>query len=304
MYPWRRAIVCLSILFFGFSPVIAGPVKENKEPPLREDIGTVFVRVTVSDPMNRYVTRLKKENFKITEDRVEQEILYFEQRTAPASVGIILDTSPSMKKYMNANKVMATLARFMENSKLKGEYLLITLNQKIILEKDFNQQVPSVQDNAAFQEHGGHTAFYDAVYLGLNRVMKGINDTKALILITDGEDNSSQYPRSEVVEYAKESDVQIYGIVGQGEYNDGLVGIQKIVSITGGRAFFLKNFEDLDYWLDLIIKGLSDQYILGYKPTNPVHDGTWRRIKIELDPPKKSPKLKVHSREGYYAPKN
>ena len=294
-------IFFLTFAFLGF----AAQKPERKKPPLfKVGVETVFVKVSVSDPLNRYVTGLEKEHFKIFEDNVEQEIVHFEQQEAPISVGIIFDISGSMKTNANIQKAKSSIARFLESGNPKDEYLLITFNEQTKLVRDFSQSASSLQNDVVFQKPGGDTALYDAVYMGLSYVREGINDKKALILITDGEDNSSRYSPSEVREFAKESDVQIYAIGELGEYGYGLSVIEKIVSITGGRAFFPNNFSELDYYIDLIHAELRNQYVLGYRPSNQVHDGKWRRIKVKLDAPKGLPKLSVNAREGYYAPKD
>jgi Ca-activated chloride channel family protein len=144
---------------------------------------------------------------------------------------------------------------------------------------------------------------FDAVYLGLDQANSAKNEKKALILITDGEDNSSRYSLSEVREAAKEADVQIYAVGQQGTLGYGRSLIQGIVTLTGGRAFFPNSFNELDYYIDLIHSELRSQYVVGYNPTNKNHDGKWRKIQVKLDPPPGLPKLIVHAKEGYYAPK-
>jgi len=267
------------------------------------DVETVFVKVSVSDPLNRYVTGLDKEHFQVFEDKVEQEINYFDQQAAPISVGIIFDISGSMKENANIKKAKGAIAKFLEYGNPKDEYLLITFNQTTRLVRDFGQKVSTLQNDIVFQKPGGNTSLYDAVYMGLSYVMEGANEKKALILITDGEDNSSRYSPKEIREFAKESSVQIYSIGQLGDLGYGMSIIRDIVGITGGRAFFPGNFNELDYYIDLIHAELRNQYVLGYRPTNQVHDGKWRRIQVKLDAPKGLPKLKVHAREGYYAPK-
>jgi Ca-activated chloride channel family protein len=123
------------------------------------------------------------------------------------------------------------------------------------------------------------------------------------ILITDGEDNSSRYSSSEVREFAKESDAQIYAIGEPGNLGYGPGEIQAIVHLTGGRAFFPNSLSSLDYYIDLIHAELRSQYVLGYVPKNRDHDGKWRKIRIKLDQIKGLPKLMVRAREGYYSSK-
>jgi len=129
------------------------------------------------------------------------------------------------------------------------------------------------------------------------------NDRKALILVTDGEDNSSRYTFSEVRDLATESNAQIYAIGLAGRLGYGRGVIYNIVSLTGGRDFFPGGFGDLGEGIDRIHAELHNQYVLGYNPSNKVHDGKWRKITINLDPPAGLPKLIVHAKEGYFAAK-
>jgi Ca-activated chloride channel family protein len=276
---------------------------KNRRPLFRVGVETVFLKVSVTDSLNRYVTGLEKEHFKVYEDKIEQSISYFGQQSAPISVGIILDVSNSMKDNNNLKKSKNALSRFLESENSDDESFLITFNDKALLAQSFTSNGGSIQNMAAFQKARGSTALYDAVYMGLDQVKRGKNDKKALIVITDGEDNSSRYSLKEVREFAKEADVQIYGIGVQGNIGYGNDALKNIVNITGGRAFFPTNFNDLDYYIDLIHTELRNQYLLGYEPTNKLHDGKWRRISVKLDAPEGFPKLAIHAREGYYAPK-
>jgi Ca-activated chloride channel homolog len=294
-------ISSLASITFG----IYGQEKKTTQRPLfKVDVETVFVKVSVTDPLNRYVTGLAKEHFKVFEDKVEQEIIHFSQQSAPISVGLIFDVSGSMKDNDNIRKAKSAIARFLQTDNEGDESFLITFNHNATLMHDFTDQSTSLQSDVAIQKPGGRTAIYDAVYMGLDKIKRGKNEKKALILITDGEDNSSRYSAVEVREFAKESNVQIYGIGEEGKLGYGASIIQNIINITGGRGFFPNNFNELDYYIDLIHAELRNQYVLGYRPTNQTHDGKWRRITVKLDAPQGLPKLLVHAREGYYAPRN
>jgi len=299
----KRTSLLFVFLIFCCGLHLAGQDRKPQSTPLfKVDVETVFVKIAVSDPLNRYVTGLEKEHFRVFEDKIEQEIVHFDQQSAPISVGIIFDISGSMKDNANIKKAKSAIAKFLEFGNPEDEYLLITFNQKTKLVRDFSQQVSTLQNDIVFQKPGGNTSLYDAVYMGLSYVMEGTNEKKALILITDGQDNSSRYSSREVREFAKESSVQIYSIGQLGELGYGMSIIRDLVNITGGRAFFPNNFNELDYYIDLIHAELRNQYVLGYRPTNQNHDGKWRRIKVQLEAPRGLPDLKVRAREGYYAP--
>jgi Ca-activated chloride channel family protein len=278
--------------------------KPSERPTFRVGVETVFVKVSVTDPLNRYVTGLEKEHFKVFEDRVEQQLVHFTQESAAISVGIIFDVSGSMKDNNNIGSAKSAIIRFLQSGNPEDEYFLVTFNQKTTLVQSFTRESTTIQNEVAFKAPGGRTALYDAVYMGLDQIKGAKNEKKALILITDGEDNSSRYSATEVREFAKESDVQIYGIGEEGKLGYGRSEIHNIVSITGGRDFYPNNFNELDYYIDLIHAELRNQYVLGYVPTNKTHDGKWRRIRVKLEPPAGLPRLIVNAKEGYYAPKS
>lgn len=295
--------IILAALWVCSVTLTAQSKKTSSPPVFKVDVETVFVKVSVTDPLNRYVTGLEKEHFKIYEDNVEQTVTYFSQQAAPISAGLIFDVSASMKDNNNIRKAKNAIARFLESGNAEDENFLITFNNKTNLAQDFTDQSTSIQNDAAFQKPGGTTALYDAVYMGLNKIKEGRREKKALIIITDGEDNSSRYSSGEIREFAKELDVQVYAIGEEGTLGTGRYEIQNIVNLTGGRAFFPNNFSELDYYIDLIHAELRSQYVLGYNPTNKAHDGKWRRIKVKLDAPQGLPRLIVKAKEGYNAPK-
>jgi len=304
----KRNMQLKSWLILGLSGVIAFSLKAQSQKPatppvFKVDVEMVFVKVSVTDPLNRYVTGLENEHFKVYEDNIEQTVSHFNQEAAPISAGIVFDVSASMKDNNNIRKAKNAITRFLQSGNPVDEYFLITFNNKTNLALSFTDQSSSLESEAAFQKAGGTTALYDAVYMGLDQIKRGAHEKKALIVISDGEDNSSRYTSAEIREFAKEMDVQVYAIGQIGPLGTGSSELQRIVNISGGRAFFPNNFNELDYYIDLIHAELRSQYVLGYMPTNKAHDGKWRRIRIKLDAPQGLPKLILHAREGYYAPK-
>lgn len=302
MSPRLRFSVCWAILFVCSVLGLYGQNEEGKNPAPKAARETVFLKVSVSDPLNRYASGLKKEHFKVFEDKAEQEIVFFEQKAAPISIGIILDTSSSMKEDEYKEQANKAILQLLKSANTQDESFLILFNKTTRLIENLSQQSFSLDDDRAFQS-GGNTALYDAIYLGLSQIGRCNNDSKALILITDGEDNSSTYSSKDVLEFAKQSNTQIYSIGHLEDLGHGMAIIREMVRATGGRAFFPGNLGELYYYINLIQFELRSQCVLGYKPTNQSSDGKWRRIKVELNPPKRFPKLKVHVREGYYGPK-
>lgn len=277
------------------------PEQQNEAPPrFSVKVPTVVVRVSVTDPLDRYVVGLQNIHFQVFENKIEQPITIFSNDADSISVGIILDTSGSMGDNMLSART--SVNRFLSQGSPEDEYLLIGFNNRTVLLQDFTSNSRNIINEASFAAPGGETALFDALYLGLEKIKESKNRKKALIVITDGENNASRYTFREVKEFARESDVQIYIIGERGEQGFGRNLISEIVSLTGGRAFFPHNFKQLDYYIDLIHTELRNQYILGYIPLDQEFDGEWRELKVVLNPPEGMPKLSLRAREGYYSP--
>jgi Ca-activated chloride channel homolog len=294
----------ITVFLLCFVPHLNGQDKNSEIPTFKSDVVTVFVKVSVTDPVNRYVTGLQKQYFSVYEDNVKQSLLHFSQQSAPVSVGILFDISGSMATNLNIGKAKTRIFEFLKSGNPGDEYFLITFNENVDLVQAFRDETAALQNYIFIQQADGATALYDAVYRGLDEVKKGRNEKKALILVTDGEDNSSKYTPAEIQELCKESNVQIYsiGLLGPEGYGKSLVN--GISDVTGGRAFFSNNLDDVDYYIGLVHVELRNQYLLGYTPTNTAYDGKWRRIRIKLDKPRGLPKLSIRAREGYYARKD
>jgi Ca-activated chloride channel homolog len=278
-----------------------GDNREEQKPVFKVGVDTVFLKVSVTDPLNRSVTGLSKEDFKVFEDKVQQEIVSFSHESSPVSIGILLDVSGSMKSNNNIQAARAALFNFLSDVNPGDEFFLIAFNQEAVLVSGFTQEPARILSESALKQPSGQTAIWDAVYRGLDEMKSAKNERKAIILLTDGEDNSSRYSAAEVREFAKESDTQIYAIGEPGEFGYGPSEIQSVVQLTGGRAFFPENLNSLDYYIDLIHSELRNQYVVGYVPSRKDHDGKWRKIQVKLDAPKGLPKLIVRTKEGYYA---
>ncbi len=290
----------LLLLCFG---ITASQENKPQVPSFRVEVETVYLKAAVSDPLNRYVTGLAKDSFRVYEDNIEQKITHFSQESAPISVGFIFDISGSMGYNKNIRLAKRDFLPFLQSRNQDDEYFLITFNKTVKLVEAFTEETGEVQNEITVQRSGGVTALYDAVYLGLDEIKKAKNEKKALILITDGEDNSSRYSTGEVREFSKESDVQIYaiGLLGPEGYGQGV--LHQLTSLSGGRVFF-PHAGDVSYYIELIHAELRTQYLLGYSPTNHMRDGKWRNITVKLDVPRGYPKLAIRAKRGYYAPPN
>jgi Ca-activated chloride channel family protein len=273
---------------------------------IKEQTQVVTLAVTVTDPYHRLVAGLEKQNFEIYEDKVKQQVEYFSCDDVPASIGVVFDLSGSMKG--KVGRAREALKAFIETSHDDDDVFLIGFNQRAELITDFADG-GTILSHLTLTNPKGQTALYDAAYLGVEKVKQGRHAKRVLLLISDGQDNSSRYSYSELRKLLKEADVQIYciGIVeiggGAGSAFDlqGQSLLEEIARVTGGKAFFPRSGVELEDITTRIALELRHQYSLGYVSTNEQNDGKWRKIKVRVNPPRGIPQLSVRAKEGYYA---
>jgi Ca-activated chloride channel family protein len=274
--------------------------------PLKVDVDLVLVPVTITDPMNRLVTGLEKENFQLFEGSASQEIRTFSAEDAPVSLGVIFDSSGSMSSKMDRAK--EAVVEFFKTANPQDEFFMITFNDEPDEITDFTSSVDDIQNRLVFAIPRKRTALLDAIYMGISKMRQAKYPKKALLIISDGGDNHSRYTENEIKSMVKEADVMIYAIGIYDRYASAVeerLGPQllsDITELTGGRAFTIDNPNDLADVATKIGVELRNQYVLGYRPSKVVRDGKWRKIKVKLLPPKGLPPLKVYARTGYYAP--
>ena len=267
----------------------------------------VNLTVTVTDTYGRYVSGLNKNAFAIFDEKQPQEITFFSDDDAPVSVGVIFDVSGSMSgdKFKRARDA---LSRFIQTSHNSDEYFLIGFNQRAQLLLDKTRDGNAVLDKLTFIQTRGQTALYDACYLGVEKVQRGVHPKRALLLISDGQDNNSRYTFTELRKLLKESDVTLYGIgilsgsdAGSSMGMEGQGTLDELANVSGGKAFFPRSAAEMDDIFEQIALELRHQYSIGYRPPNFVSDGKWHRIKVKVTPPRGLPRLFVRSKEGYYS---
>ncbi|HEX6624214.1 MAG TPA: VWA domain-containing protein [Pyrinomonadaceae bacterium] len=283
------------------------PVDDSKTIISHTDL--VTVTVTVTDMYGRFVTGLGKNAFSVFEEKAAQDILFFSDEDAPVSLGVVFDVSGSMSgdKIMKAREA---LSRFIDTSHKNDEYFLIGFNHRPQLLLNRTRDSDALLDKLTFVQTKGQTALYDATYLGVERVTRGSHKKRAILLISDGQDNSSRYTYTEVKRMLKESDVIIYavGIIGGGGSGEldmsGRAILEELAGVSGGKAFFPSTSAEMNDTFERIALELRTQYSISYRPSNFTNDGKWRKIKVKVQPPRGFPRLFVRGREGYFAVTN
>jgi Ca-activated chloride channel homolog len=283
------------------------PVKQGQS--VHIDVELALVNITVTDPHDRLVTGLEPDNFRVFEDNVEQEVVTFSSEDVPISIGIILDLSGSMTNKVGKAKEAAV--QFFKTANPQDEFFLVTFNERAQLASTFTSNVEDLENRMLSISAKGRTALLDAIYLGLVQMRDAHNAKRALLIISDGGDNSSRYSEKDIKRLVREADTQLYsvGIFDTVEYRsrtpeelNGPSLLSELTELTGGRAFSVGNLNELPDIAAKIGTELRNQYILGYHPSNKTHDARWRKIKIKLHPPKGLPTLTAYAKTGYYAP--
>jgi len=323
-------MVCVSFLFvlvgglaitvsatpaFAQSPILSDVKHDTHGQPIEDgqsvriDVELALVNVTVTDPYNRLVTGLDADHFRVFEDNVEQEVVNFSSEDVPISIGVIFDHSGSMADKLGKAKEAAI--QFFKTANPQDEFFLVGFNERAELLSPFTDSVEDLQGRIFSVPAKGRTALLDAIYLGLSE-MKGAHHAKrALLIISDGGDNSSRYNEKDIKRLVREADTQLYsiGIFDPFEYRSrtleelhGPSLLSEVTELTGGRSFSVEDINELPDIAAKIGMELRNQYVLGYRPSNKSHDARWRKIKIKLRAPKGLPPLTAYAKTGYYAP--
>ncbi len=316
----KLSAACVAALWLASSPISAWPQDpQSQAPVIRTQVNLVNLFVTVRDKNKRIVTDLKKEDFKLAEDGQDQQIAFFSKEvTLPITLALLLDTSGSEQFMLGAIQDMG--GRFMDRVLKKGdEALIMSFDTDVDLLSDFTDDrgqldrairkarinTPSgggmINPGPVPTSHVTGTALYDAIYLACNEKLNTEAGRKAIVVVTDAQDEGSKVRLEEAIEAAQRTDTVIHILLVADPHFGGNSGVaHKITEETGGRMIVANSEKHLAEAFDQISEELRSQYTLGYYPTNTTHDGKFRKIKVEMS----NHDLKVLARKGYYAPKN
>jgi VWFA-related protein len=308
----QRAVCIVTILVFClFLPSFPAQDKPKKvkdsDYTLSVDVNLVLLHVSVFDEKDRLIKGLKKEDFSVYEDKVQQDLSLFKEEDVPVSLGLVIDNSGSMRtKRERVNKAALTFAK---TCNPQDEIFLINFNDQVYIDQDFTKNLDDLTDALDTLDARGGTALHDAIYLSLEHIREGKEDKKALLVISDGEDRDSRYKFDTVLEFARESHASIY-VIGlfdkEGERSraqkKAARNLKDLAEETGGKYFFPESVDEVEALCTQVAHEIRNQYTLGYRPTNTRRDGTWRTVGVKLNTNKNSKKLVARAKRGYYAP--
>src|ERR1700675_2013501 len=258
---------------------------------VKVDVELVVLHTTVLDDRHRFADGLKSENFRVFEDKVEQKLSVFKREDVPVSMGLVIDNSGSMReKRPRVNEAALTLV---QASNPRDEAFVVNFNDDFYLDldKDFTSSIPELKEALERIDSRGSTALRDAVIGSLDHLKKGSRDKKVLLIVTDGEDNTSRNSLEKTLRKIQKTSTVIYtiGLLGQENKRsakNAKKALAEIAQASGGLAFFPENVEDVHSICEQVARDIRNQYTLAYYPSNTKRDGTYRTVQVEVIPPR------------------
>jgi Ca-activated chloride channel homolog len=281
--------------------------KSQSGSKIQVDVNLVVLHTTVLDDRGKFVEGLTQDNFRVFEDKVEQKLSVFKREDIPVSMGLVIDNSGSMRdKRPRVNEAALTLV---QSSNPQDEAFVVNFNDDFYLDldKDFSNSIPELKEALERIDARGSTALYDALIGSLDHLKKGKKEKKVLLIVTDGEDNTSRSSLEKTIKEIQKTDTVIYtiGLLGQENKRsakNAKKALSEIAAASGGVAYFPENVEDVHSICEQVAHDIRHQYTLGYYPSNTARDGSFRSVRVDLIPPRGKGKLVARTRNGYYAP--
>lgn len=263
---------------------------------IRLDVKLVLTPVSVTDAFDRPIVELHKNNFHIFEDDAEQDIASFSISDAPVSVGLVFDSSRSMRSRIEDSRM--AVEQFMQTSAPEDEFLLVRFSDTAELLTPFTHDADEISRLLNMPSAHGFTALLDAICLATQQMHRASNPRKALLVLTDGVDNNSRYSEHELERLLREADVRVYaiGLFQRPEF------LEKIAADTGGRTIWVRRLSELPEAIQTLSRQIRSEYVIGYMSHRPDNDGKYHKVRVQVDPPGDA-RLPIHTswRHGYLA---
>jgi len=285
------------------------PVRQDRDGgdfAISVNVDVALFNVSVTDSKGRHVGGLKASDFRVLENGQAQEIRLFSAENAPATIGLVMDNSGSMRT--KRSDVQRAAISFVGASNPADELFLVSFNEKVHM--GLPQDLPFTSDIGQFQfaltqtTPGGLTALYDATAFALEHLKTGTRDRKALVVLSDGGDNASRRKLDDLLEISRHSTATVYtiGIYDENDPDRNPRVLRKIADSSGGRSYFPRTLAHMDeVWRD-IADEIRSQYTIGFIPIKSSRGGSYRTVKITTT--QKGKFLNVTTRDGYFIPEN
>jgi Ca-activated chloride channel homolog len=275
----------------------------GQEATFRSDTRLVVLNVSVFDQSGKIVRDLPQSAFTVYENGEKQTLSVFRQEDVPISLGLIVDNSASMTD--KRDRVASAALALVKASNPQDEVFIIDFNEKAVLAKEFTNNIKDLESALRNLDAKGETAMRDALLLGIEHLRhRAHREKKVLVVVTDGEDNSSVETQAHLAQVAQQNDVIVYavGLLGAEEPDSAArakTQLNELTQQTGGRAWYPNDVADIANITPEIAHEIRNQYVLAYTPTNLAADGSFRKIRVDVD----VPGVLLRTRAGYYAPR-
>lgn len=294
-----------AVLWAQQARTVPPPPQDSTGAVFRADTRLVVCHTTVVDKAGHFVMNLPQSAFTIYENGAQQQIRKFKREDVPVSMGLIVDNSGSMRD--KRQRVEAAALALVRDSNPEDEVFVVNFNDEAYMDlphnRDFTSDIKEMEEALTRIDSRGGTAMRDAIRMSIDWLKKAHKDKKVLVVVTDGNDNSSVVNQEDLVRAAQQSEVLIYsvGLLGEEERREAKRAqraLRELADATGGEAFFPKEVSDVDKIAHQVARDIRSQYTIQYTPTNTAMDGTYRQIKVTVNAPGRPA---VRTRSGYYA---
>jgi Ca-activated chloride channel family protein len=271
----------------------------------RADTRLVVCNTAVVGKDGHLVTDLPRKAFTVYENGVQQTVTGFKREDVPVSIGLIVDNSGSMRE--RRAQVEAAALALVRDSNPEDEVFIVNFNDEVYLDnppgKAFTSDIKEMEASLRRIDSRGGTAMRDAIRMSIDWLKKAHRDKKVLVVVTDGNDNSSGISLEDLVKLAQQNEVLIYSVglltdESRSDANSARRALRALASASGGETYFPKELSEVDRIAHMVARDIRSQYAIGYTPLNTAMDGAYRKIKITVDAPGRPT---VRTRSGYYA---
>ena len=299
----------LSNLSIFLLSVVLASAQAPPPPPVQDDVtfradtNLVPLTVTVLDKTGKMVTNIPQSAFHVFENGVEQSIKIFKREDVPVSMGIIIDNSGSMRD--KRSKVAAATLALVKASNPQDEVFIVNFNDDAYLDCPFTSDIKKLEEALDKIDSKGGTAMRDAISMSIDYLKdKGKKDKKVLLIVTDGNDNTSNMSLEQLVRKSQQTEVLVYsiGLLTEEEKREATKAkraLKALAEASGGLDYYPKDLAEVDSITPRIAHEIRNQYVVAYAPSNTAFDGTYRKISVQI---KGYGSPIVRTRNGYYAP--
>ena len=302
MHHRNSCITAIILCFLALSGPRRLPAQEETGAVFRADTRLVVLHATVVDKSGSPVTGLRPESFTVYENEQQQQIRLFRQEDVPISLGLIIDNSGSMRD--KRQKVESAALALVEESNRQDEVFIVNFNDEAYLDVDFTNDVPKLEEGLTRIDSRGGTAMRDALSMSLDHLVQhGKKDKKVLLVVTDGNDNTSSMTLERLVHKAQQSEVLLYAVgllseESSRERRRAKRVLDALTEASGGLAYYPRMLTEVEQIAIQVAHEIRNQYVIAYSPSNPELDGSYRRIRVDV---KAKGRPQVRTRSGYYA---